>query len=119
MTEIIESVRLDLLRGLAAFSDFLSSEHGRKTLPNCNGWVPLFEGDHSVSTDDSLLAAKEAARLGQIEMQWPGDDLAKWLGPMVKLTTSGYEYIVTTDRDNPDGYRQPLRLVDRLKGDEK
>ena len=111
MAERLESVRLDMLRGLAAFSDFISSEDGRKTLPNCNGWVPLFEGDASVSADDTLLAGKEAALLGQIELQWPSDGLAMRLGPVVKLTTSGYEYIVTTDKDNPEGYRPPLRLV--------
>lgn len=94
----LERVRIDLLVGLKMYVDegqrirrdaeagVVDVNTGRVPDPeNWPEWTPLHVSvEHEY--EDMVLAAREAERLGEIEMEW--DPI---VGPSVRLTEKGYE----------------------------
>jgi hypothetical protein len=112
MTQVVENARLELLRCLAAVEEWVQRAQAedeaqtidiRTGLPNVPGatptHVPLFVEDWGSGNEDILLAAKEAALLGDIEYNDAGHHPN---GPMVRITPQGYKKIRDTSKESKE-----------------
>lgn len=112
LTKVCENARLELLRGLASWVDCRARLH--KQYPDEEMWqgerytfAPLFVGEWENSRADILLAAKECAALGEIEIAgrpdvkdmpvhvW--DSIVALEGAPVRITDKGYDWIKARD----------------------
>lgn len=97
MTHVIEAPRVSLLRCLAWMRDF---EARNPDLVD-EYWpthTPLFGAtEWSHEPEDMVLAAKEAAALGHIELQPVSGNLHFMFGYMMRITDAGYDHIKAHD----------------------
>jgi hypothetical protein len=97
-TDVRENARLELLRCLAWSRDFNREERAKDPVNwSAHDFVPLFCGDFQNTRADMLLAAREAAALGDIELVEGKDVIALLEGPMVQITDQGYDWIKARD----------------------
>ena len=94
-TVVVPNARHELLRLLVVYRDF----HEKQVRDE--GWdpdfcrlTPLFVGEWNNAPSDIMLAARECAALGEIEM---ADGPLCFDGPMVAITDIGYARIKAHD----------------------
>lgn len=96
-TVVNENARLELMRCLADFRDWLekwNKENGRE--PGYLRFVPLFEEEWKNSEEMIRLAAREARALGHVEYT-VNTEAFFGLSEMIAITDAGYAWIRSRD----------------------
>lgn len=109
-TEVNERARIDLVRMLANYADFVRVKKARDTMrgddPNLwPEWCPLFEGKWRHDDADMITAVREATLLGHIEsnaLHASNDQVNRVVASlrggqewMLRITPLGYDWIVS------------------------